>query len=52
MSELDGVMRELDGVIADPDHHAVIFENDMVRVLETTIRAGDVTPLHTTWCRR
>jgi len=34
-------------VIAAPDHHKVIFENDLVRVLETTIRAGDITPLHT-----
>ena len=38
---------DLDGVVAAPDHHKVIFENDTVRVLETTIRAGDVTPLHT-----
>jgi mannose-6-phosphate isomerase-like protein (cupin superfamily) len=40
-------MDELDGAIAAPDHHKVIFENDAVRVLETTIRAGDITPLHT-----
>lgn len=38
---------ELDGVIAAPDHHKVIFENDEVRVLETTIPVGDTTPLHT-----
>lgn len=38
---------ELDGPVAAPDHHRVLFENDQVRVLETTIRAGDVTPLHT-----
>ncbi len=38
---------ELDGVVAAPDHHKVIFENEVVRVLEVTIRAGDVTPLHT-----
>jgi mannose-6-phosphate isomerase-like protein (cupin superfamily) len=38
---------DLDGVLAAPDHHRVIFENDVVRVLETIIRAGDVTPLHT-----
>jgi hypothetical protein len=38
---------DLDGVLAAPDHHRVIFENDVVRVLETVIRAGDVTPLHT-----
>ena len=38
---------ELDGPVAAPGHHKVLFENDEVRVLETTIRAGDVTPLHT-----
>lgn len=38
---------EFDGVIAAPDHHTVIFENDQVRVLETVIKAGDLTPLHT-----
>ena len=38
---------ELDGVTAAPDHHRVLFENDEVRVIETTIRAGDVAPLHT-----
>lgn len=38
---------ELDGPIAAPDHHRVIFENEQVRMLETTIRAGDVAPLHT-----
>jgi mannose-6-phosphate isomerase-like protein (cupin superfamily) len=38
---------ELDGVIAAPDHHKVIFENDVVRVLETTIAVGDTTPVHT-----
>jgi hypothetical protein len=40
-------MDELDGPIAAPDHHKVLFENDQVRVLETTIRAGDTTPVHT-----
>lgn len=38
---------ELDGVAVAPENHRVIFENDMVRVLETTIASGDVTPLHT-----
>ena len=37
---------ELDGVLAAPDHHKVLFENEAVRVLETTIRAGDITPVH------
>lgn len=38
---------ELDGVTVAPDNHKVIFENDEVRVLETTIAAGETTPLHT-----
>ncbi len=38
---------ELDGPIAAPEHHQVIFENDEVRVIRTTIRAGDTAPLHT-----
>ena len=38
---------ELDGPIAAPDQHRVIFENDRVRMLETTIRAGQIAPLHT-----
>jgi predicted metal-dependent enzyme (double-stranded beta helix superfamily) len=38
---------ELDGIAADPDHHTVLFENDEVRVIETRIAAGDLTPLHT-----
>lgn len=37
----------LDGPVAAPDHHKVLFENDRVRVLETVIRPGDRTPLHT-----
>jgi predicted metal-dependent enzyme (double-stranded beta helix superfamily) len=40
-------MDDLDGVVAAPDNHKVIFENDTVRVLETTIAAGEITPLHT-----
>lgn len=38
---------DLDGVTVAPDNHKVIFENDEVRVLETTIAAGEATPLHT-----
>ena len=36
----------LDALIAAPDHHRLILENESVRVLDTSIRAGDVTPLH------
>ena len=38
---------DLDGPMAAPDHHRVVFENERVRVFETVIRAGDRTPLHT-----
>ena len=40
-------MDELDGVIAAPGIHAVLFENDEVRVVETRIEVGERTPLHT-----
>ncbi len=38
---------DLDGPIADPEHHRVVFENDHIRVLETIIPVGERTPLHT-----
>lgn len=38
---------ELDGIVAAPDHHRVLFENDAVRVVETIVRSGDTTPVHT-----
>ncbi len=34
-------------MIAAPDHHTVLFENSEVRVIETVVRAGDSTPIHT-----
>ncbi len=40
----------LDARNAAPDHHAVLLENDQVRVLDTQIGPGEQTPLHThTW---
>lgn len=38
---------ELDGIVHDPEHHRVMFENDEARVIETVVRAGDTTPVHT-----
>ena len=38
---------ELDAVIAAPEHHGVLLENDRVRVLDTRIEPGDIAPLHT-----
>jgi mannose-6-phosphate isomerase-like protein (cupin superfamily) len=37
----------LDAVAAAPENHVVLFENDRVRVLDTLIRPGRRTPLHT-----
>ena len=36
----------LDAVVAAPDHHKVIFENDRVRVLDAKVERGDTVPLH------
>ena len=37
----------LDALHAASDHHTLLFENHAVRVLDTRIRPGDQTPLHT-----
>jgi hypothetical protein len=36
----------LDAMIAAPDHHDVLFENDRVRILDTCLPAGQRTPVH------
>lgn len=38
---------ELDAMTAAPDHHEVLLENDRVRVLDSRVRPGDATPVHT-----
>ena len=38
---------ELDAVTAAPRNHKLLFENESVRVLDTTIAPGTTTPLHT-----
>jgi len=38
---------ELDAVTAAPGHHAVVLENDRVRVLDARVERGDTVPLHT-----
>ena len=35
-----------DGVAVAPGNHRSLFENDEVRVIETTIEVGETTPLH------
>jgi quercetin dioxygenase-like cupin family protein len=37
----------IDALIAAPDHHTLLFENGVVRVLETRIPPGSRTPVHT-----
>jgi mannose-6-phosphate isomerase-like protein (cupin superfamily) len=40
----------LDALIAAPYNHTLILENEKVRVLDTLIRPGDSTPVHTHTC--
>ena len=37
----------LGALIAAPKHHKLVFENDSVRVLDTSIAPRETTPLHT-----
>jgi hypothetical protein len=37
----------LDAVMAAPNHHTVLFENESVRVLETRILPRQIVPVHT-----
>jgi hypothetical protein len=37
----------LDALVAAPKHHTLLLNDDRVRVLQTTIPAGDLVPLHT-----
>lgn len=36
----------LDAVIAAPENHRVVFENERVRVLDTRIKPGERVPVH------
>lgn len=36
----------LDALSAAPDHHRVMLENEQVRVLDTRLAPGQMTPLH------
>lgn len=37
----------LDALIAAPDHHTLLLENEQVRVIQTLIPVGASVPLHT-----
>ncbi len=38
---------ELDAMMAAPEHHTVLFENEYVRVLDAHVGPGDTVPVHT-----
>lgn len=38
---------ELDALVAAPEHHTLVFENEHVRVLETCLPPGERTAVHT-----
>jgi len=38
---------DLDALAAAPEHHRKVLENDLVRVIETRIGAGETTAVHT-----
>lgn len=37
----------LDAVVAAPEHHRLVMENERTRVLETLIKPGETTAMHT-----
>lgn len=38
---------ELDALITAPQHHKLLFENELVRVIDANIPAGETTNVHT-----
>jgi len=44
---IPGTPEELDAVIAAPDNHEVLIDNDRVRVLRVAIRPGELEHMHT-----
>jgi quercetin dioxygenase-like cupin family protein len=37
----------LDAMVAAPEHHEVLLENEQVRVLDSRIKPGETVPVHT-----
>jgi quercetin dioxygenase-like cupin family protein len=37
----------LDAMVAAPEHHEVVLENERVRVLDSRIKPGETVPVHT-----
>jgi quercetin dioxygenase-like cupin family protein len=46
-SENDSWPETMDALVAAPQHHTLLFESDIVRVLDTSIAPGKRTPVHT-----
>src|ERR1035437_875569 len=46
-SEGWGWPEALDALVAAPEFHALLFENEHVRVLDTRVAPGQMVPLHT-----
>jgi len=40
-------MHPLDAMLAAPNHHSVLLENEKIRVLDTRLGPGERTPVHT-----
>src|SRR5258706_16007764 len=38
---------DLDALTAAPQYHSLMFENELIRVLETRVPPGEMVPLHT-----
>ena len=38
---------DLDAMVAAPNHHTILFEDDRVRVLDALVKPGDTVPVHT-----
>src|SRR5262249_59497809 len=49
-SEAESWPAQLDALVAAPEHHTLLFENDSVRILDTRVAAGDRTPVHASVC--
>lgn len=47
MSSHQHQLDPLDALIASPNHHRLLMENDKVRVVETLIPPGERTAIHT-----
>jgi quercetin dioxygenase-like cupin family protein len=46
MADRPDASSTLDALVAAPDHHRILLENEHVRVLDTKVRPGETTPVH------